>query len=103
MAFEQILDLSEELQQEIELKCSLREKFILLPIADKLGIERSQLEMLKYEPDQICGIIISSIQAALIHIERLEKKNKKLVQEKESRGQQVLDFISRFDKGGNSV
>lgn len=103
MAFEMLEKLEMERQKDIERKCQQREKFILLPIADKLGIERSQLEMLKYEPDQICGIIISSIQAALIHIERLEKKNKKLVQEKESRGQQVLDFISRFDKGGNSV
>jgi hypothetical protein len=76
------------------------QKYVLLPILDALGVSRKSWEKFKFVPDQMVGLIISCIKQTEQTRNRLIKKNKKLVQEKERQGQAVMDFIDRSGNAG---
>lgn len=76
------------------------QKYVLLPILDALGIQRKFWEEFRFLPDQMVGLIISSIKQLEQTRNRLVRRNIELVQQKEKRGQEVLDFMGYFKNDG---
>lgn len=100
MSFEKLEKLNLEREERFKEERTRDQKYVLIPILDALGVDRKSWEKFKFVPDQMVGLIISCIKQTEQTRNRLIKKNKKLVQEKERQGQAVMDFIDRSGNAG---
>lgn len=78
------------------------EKYILLPIAEALGIDKKQLERLKYEPSQICGLLIADIKALQRELKRQKKVYKELQQQRAKDSQALFGFLRGYEARGGT-
>lgn len=100
MIEKQVATLKTEEEERIKEIRTQDQKYVLLPILDALGIPRKSWEKFRFAPDQIVGLIISSIKQSEQTQNRLVRRNINLVQEKEKRGQMVLDFMKKVGNAG---
>lgn len=69
-----------------------REKALLWPILEKLGVERKKWEKFKYFPDQLVGLSIACIKERDREIKKLEKMLEDLQRKYAKVCQQNMDF-----------
>ncbi len=73
-------------------KLCAREKTLLWPILETLGVERKKWEKFKYFPDQLVGLSISCIKERDREIKKLERMLKDLQWKYAKVCQQNMDF-----------
>lgn len=100
MSYEALEEYNKKQQEHINRLRRESEKYALIPISEALGLKKKQLERLKYEPGQVCGLCISAIKSLQQENADLKKTCEAMRKTEGQNAQKLFGFVQALAARG---